>query len=135
VYLVSESLGTGPAAWLAGHHADRVQGLCCLVPYDRLVRVARHQMPWLPVEVLLLDRFPAADWLRDSRCPAAFCVAGADQVIPPARGLHLHESYTGPKRLWVLPGVDHNGALARPTEWWREVVALWTAGPHVSHSP
>ncbi len=135
VYLVSESLGTGAAAWLAGNHPDRVQGICCLVPYDRLVRVARHQMPWLPVELLLLDRFPAEDWLRGFHGPAAFCVAGADQVIPPQRGLHLHEAYAGPKRLWVLPGVDHNGALARPVAWWREVVALWAPGSIPSRTP
>ena len=135
VFLVSESLGTGPAAWLAGSHADRVQGLCFLVPYDRLVRVARHQMPWLPVELLLLDRFPAEDWLLGFHGPAAFCIAGADEVIPSDRGLHLHGAYTGPKRLWVLPGVTHNGALARPVDWWREVVALWASGSNPSPIP
>ncbi len=129
VYLVSESLGTGPVAWLAGRHAERVQGICCLVPYDRLVRVARHQMPWLPVELLLLDRFPAEEWLRDFHGPVAFCVAGADQVIPPERGIRFHDTYAGPKRLWVLPGMDHNGALARPVDWWREVIALWASSP------
>ena len=126
VFLVSESLGTGVGAWLAGRHADRVAGACFLVPYDRLVNVARSQMPWwLPVGLLLRDQYPASQWLEGFHGPAAFCVAERDSIVTPAHGLRFHSEFAGPKRLWVLPGLDHNEALSRPVEWWQEVVRFW----------
>lgn len=125
VYVVSESIGTGTAAWIAGRHPDRVAGLCCLVPYDRLVRVARDRMPWLPVEWMLLDRFPASDWLATYHGPVAIGVAGEDEIIRPARGLSLHEHYQGPKKMWVFPGLGHNEGIRQPVSWWREVVQFW----------
>ncbi len=135
VYVVSESIGTGTAAWLAGRHPDRVSGLCCLVPYDRLVRVARDRMPWLPVELMLLDRFPASDWLSTYHGPVAVGVAGEDETIRPARGISLYEQYQGPKKLWVFPGLGHNEAIRQPVSWWREVVQFWNHPPATSPRP
>ena len=135
VYVVSESIGTGTAAWLAGRHPDRVAGLCCLVPYDRLVRVARDRMPWFPVELMLLDRFPASDWLSDYRGPVAVGVAGEDETIRPARGISLYEQYQGPKKLWVFRGLSHNEAIRQPAAWWREVVQFWNKPPATSPRP
>jgi uncharacterized protein len=125
VYLVTESLGTGVGAWLAGKYPDRVAGLCCLVPYNNLTEVARRRMPWLPVGLLLWDRYPADQWLRNFHGPLAVCVGEADGTIAPELGRALHDGYTGPKRLWTLPGQGHEQATRRPPEWWREVGALW----------
>ncbi|MEI6722147.1 MAG: alpha/beta fold hydrolase [Betaproteobacteria bacterium] len=125
LYLVTESLGTGVGAWLAGKYSERVSGLCCLVPYNNLTEVVRRQMPWLPVSLLLWDRYPAAEWLRNYHGPLAVCVGGNDRTIAPELGRALHEGYDGPKKLWVLPGQDHEQATHRPPAWWREVGALW----------
>jgi pimeloyl-ACP methyl ester carboxylesterase len=125
LYLVTESIGTGAGAWLAGKYPPRVAGVCDLVPYNSLTAVARGRMPWLPVGLLLWDHFPADEWLRNYHGPVAFCVGGADHTIAPELGRALYAGYAGPKRLWLLPGQDHMEATKRTVEWWREVGEFW----------
>ena len=125
IYLVSESLGAGVTAHLAKMHPDRVSGLAFLVPYNNLVSVGQQQMPFLPVSILLWDRFDPAQWLNDYRGPADFVIAEADQVIAPKLGRRLHDGYAGPKRLRVIPGAGHNDVAAQSAEWWQEVFSFW----------
>ena len=65
VYLVGESLGTGVAAYLAGKYPDKITGVVLLAPYNRLTDVAQEHMPLLPVHLMLVDRFPSEDYLRN----------------------------------------------------------------------
>jgi uncharacterized protein len=123
VTIIGESLGSGVAAYLAGAFPDRVQGLILLVPYRELADAASEHFPWLPVRLLLRDRFPAHEWLRNFRGPLAVVVSGSDEIIPPASGRALFEGYAGPKRLWDLPGKSHwEGSNHEPEAWeefWR----------------
>ena len=125
VYLVSESIGAGAAAHLARKFPDRIAGLAMFVPYDDLGRVAQSAMPFLPARWLLRDRFLPAEWLADFRGPVQFVLAGADEVIPTKRGQSLHDSYAGPKRLQIIPGVRHNDVAGQSPAWWRDVFAFF----------
>ncbi len=125
LYVVTESIGTGAGAWLAGQNPGRIAGLCCLVPYNNLTAVAGQRMPWLPVSLLLWDKYPADEWLRGYHGPLAVCVGGQDRTIAPELGRALYDGYAGPKHLWFLPGQDHVQATRRPPEWWHEVGELW----------
>ncbi|MBM3877099.1 MAG: alpha/beta hydrolase [Verrucomicrobia bacterium] len=125
VFVVSESLGTGVAAHLAGTHGGRVAGLAFIAPYNDLVSVGQRKMPFLPVRLILQDRFPAAAWLRDSRRPAVFLLAGEDEVIPTGLGLKLHDGYAGPKKLHVIPGAQHNDIAEQSPDWWAGVFEFW----------
>lgn len=119
-YLVSESLGTGPAAHLARRHPEQVSGMVMFVPYDSLPALAQNRMPWLLPYFFLRDRYRPAAWLRDYRQPIQFVIAGADQTIPPKFGERLYENYAGPKQLQVISGAAHNEATEHPPEWWRD---------------
>jgi uncharacterized protein len=70
LFLVGESLGTGVAAYLAGTHPDRIAGMMLLSPYNSLTSVGQYHMPLLPVGLILVDRYPSADYLRHQKC---FC--------------------------------------------------------------
>ena len=100
-------------------------GLALLVPYNRLDAVAAVHYPWLPVRWLLWDTFPAEEWLRSYRGPAAFLLAGSDRVIPTKLGRTLCDGFGGPKQLTEIAGADHEDVLRQPVEWWRGVGALW----------
>lgn len=130
VYVVGESLGTGVAAWLAGHRADKVAGVVLLAPYNSLVDVAQAHIRILPAGLLLFDRFPAADELRPYHGPLAVLVGGNDVVVPQRFGLRLYDSYTGPKRLWEFPTATHETLMSQPAELWKEIIAFLQ-----SHSP
>lgn len=125
VYLVSESIGAGVVAHLAKVHPERVNGLALFVPYDDLGNVGQAAMPWLPVKLLLRDRFQPARWLADYRGPMKVVLAGADEVIPTHFGQRLFDGYGGPKSLQVIPGARHNEVVEQSPEWWREVFAFW----------
>jgi len=121
-YLVGESLGTGVAAYLAGTHADKVAGVVLLAPYNRLTDVAQAHMPLLPVRLLLVDRFPSEDYLRNYHGPVGVLVAGQDQVVPEKFGRCLYDGYAGPKRLWEFPSGDHGTVMVQPSRVWEEII-------------
>ncbi len=125
VYLVSESLGAGVAAHLAGKHPHEVAGLAMFAPYDRLVSVGQARMPIFPVALMMRDPFDPKAWLRDYRGPVMVVLAERDEVIAPRFGRRLFESLAGPKHLEVIPLAFHNDITSQSTEWWRGVVEFW----------
>jgi pimeloyl-ACP methyl ester carboxylesterase len=127
VYLVGESLGTGVAAYLAGTHPNQVTGVVLFAPYNRLADAAQYHYPFLPVHLLLVDRFPSKDYLRNYYGPVGVLVAGEDQVVPEKLGRHLYDGYAGPKRLWEFPLDDHGSVMERLPNVWKQIIAFWQA--------
>lgn len=127
VLLVGESLGSAVAA-LAAAERPAVGGLLLVTPLRSVVEVARRHYPWAPA-FLVRDRLDAGAALAASRSPAAFVVAGADEVTFTDLGLALHADHAGPKRLWVQAGRGHNSIRYAPEDpMWREAVAGLLAG-------
>lgn len=122
IYLVSESLGTGVAAHLTKLHPNEIKGMVMFVPYDSLPSLAQSKMPLLLPYFFLVDRYQPATWMKDYRGPVKFVIAGSDEIIPPKFGQRLHDSYSGPKQLQIIPGASHNEAAEQTPEWWQEVL-------------
>jgi hypothetical protein len=130
-YVVSESIGTGPACELAKTHSTEISGFALLVPYDQLASVAQKQMPFLPAYFLLFDRFNPAECLKSYHGPIKFVIAGSDEIIGAASGRRLVDGYAGPKDLQEFPRAGHNDVAGQPSSWWREVFAFWQKySPH-----
>lgn len=108
--VLGESLGTGVAAQAALLRPDRVRGLILVTPFDSMSHAASHHYPWLPVALLLLDRFDSVAALDGFRKPVAVVVAERDGTTPPEGGRRLAASLKGPNKLWIVPGADHNDA-------------------------
>jgi len=125
IYLVGESLGTGVATYLAGKYPDKIAGLVLLAPYNRLADVGQAHMPFVAVRLLLRDRFPSEDYLRNYHGPVAMLVSGRDQVIPAKFGRRLYDRYVGPKRLWEFPEGDHGTVMVQPPEVWKQIIEFW----------
>lgn len=125
VYLVSESLGAGVVAHLAKTQPARIKGLACFAPYDDLASVGQAAMPFLPVKLVMRDRFQPARWAESYRGPVKVVLAGVDEVIPTKFGQRFFDSYKGPKSLQVVPRARHNEIAEQSPEWWREVFAFW----------
>jgi pimeloyl-ACP methyl ester carboxylesterase len=125
VFLLGESLGSGVAAHLAGEYSNRVAGVILLSPFNRLTDVAQYHMPILPVRLLLVDRYPSVDYLRNFHGPVGVVVDGRDTVVPERFGLRLYDSYAGPKKLWEFPYGGHIEIAEPPEKFWKEVVGFW----------
>jgi pimeloyl-ACP methyl ester carboxylesterase len=129
IYVVGESLGTGVASFLAGTYPDKVAGALLMAPYNSMVDVAQSHMTLLPVWLMLKDRYPASTWLQPYHGPVAVVLAGADTVVPNRFGRRLYEGYSGPKKVWLIPGAEHGDAFERPLVWWDELAQFWKTLP------
>lgn len=125
IYVVSESLGTGVAAHLAKTQESRIAGMVLFVPYNNFAKLAQTKMSFLPVSLILLDRYDPEKWLKDYRGPIQFVLAENDEVIPPKFGRRLFDSYNGPKNLQVIKGASHNGVSSQSAESWTKVFQFW----------
>lgn len=106
--LVGESLGAGVATAIAVRQRALLAGLMLLTPWDRLASVAAHHYPWLPVRLLLRDRYDNRGNLVGVERPVLVIVAANDAIVPARFGLALHAALDGPKRLEVIAGAGHN---------------------------
>lgn len=105
---LGESLGSGPACYLAGRGESRPTAVLLVTPFDSFASVAQYHYPILPVRWLMRDKYPSLEWVRGARCPASFIMAGRDKVVPTRLGEKLYAAYAGPKKMWTAPDAVHN---------------------------
>ncbi|MGQ0428404.1 MAG: alpha/beta hydrolase [Gammaproteobacteria bacterium] len=107
VSVLGRSLGSGVAMHLASER--EVERLALVSPYDSLVAVAREHYPWLPVGLLMLDRYESSAKAPAVRAPVLVVVAEDDEIIPAHRSRALAEAFPPSQaKLVVLPGATHN---------------------------
>jgi len=101
-----ESLGTAVAVDLASEHPPAA--LVLRSPFMSLGDVGQYHYPFLPVRLLLRDRFSPIDQIRRIRVPLLVIAGGHDRVVPIDNSRRLYEAATAPKTLLVIPDADHN---------------------------
>jgi len=127
--LIGESLGAAVAAAAAARQRELTAGLILITPWDRLASVASHHYPWLPVKVLLHDRYDTQERLATFDRPVVVAVAEHDSIVPARFGVALHAALGGPKRLMVIEASEHNDWPERiDAAWWRTATAFALGG-------
>ena len=106
ISVVGRSLGSGVAVQLAA--ARDVERLALVTPFDSLVNVARAHFRWIPVGLLMLDRYDSAAGAPEIAADVLVVIAGADEIIPRGRSDALVEAFRSPPRVVVLEGARHN---------------------------
>ena len=106
IVVMGRSLGSGVATMLAARR--KVSAAILITPYDSMVAVASHHYSWLPVERLLKNPFPSADFAKQVRVPALFLIARNDTIIPPSHAHALAAAWAGEKIVHEFEGVGHN---------------------------
>jgi len=125
VAVIGRSLGSGVAAYLAAHRP--VERLVLLTPFDSLVNVAGSHYPWLPVNLLMTERYESIRWLRGYRQPVLVIRAGRDQIVPPVSTDRLIQALSPPPQVFELPQADHNDVLQSQRE--RDALIRFIAPP------
>ncbi|MFI6291734.1 alpha/beta hydrolase [Nonomuraea sp. NPDC050790] len=77
-----ESLGAAVATRLAAEIPP--DGLLLRSPFTDLADAGQHAYPFLPVRLLLRDRFPLKERLAAVRAPTTIVYGSRDTIIPPA---------------------------------------------------
>jgi hypothetical protein len=87
--------------------------------------IGQHHYRFLPVRLLLRDRFAAIDKIQRIRVPLLVIAGGHDRIIPIENSRRLYDAAVAPKTLLVIPDADHNDdALLAGDEMIEAVVRL-----------
>jgi pimeloyl-ACP methyl ester carboxylesterase len=107
ISVVGRSLGAGVAVHLAS--ARDVHRLVLVTPFDSLVNVARAHFRYLPVGLLMRDRYDSASRVPAVRAPTLVLIAEFDEIIPRARSEALVSVFPASQlTVGVLAGATHN---------------------------
>jgi uncharacterized protein len=92
--VIGESIGSGPACELA-RAPTPPDKIVLLTPFDTLANAAASHFPFLPVRLLLRDRWDNVAALRGYRGPVEIVGASRDEVIPIALAKALADQHPG----------------------------------------
>lgn len=101
-----ESLGAAIAIELAG--VDPPAVLVLRSPFTSLADIGRVHYPWLPVGLLLKDRYPSDEHLGSVRVATLVIAGDADSIVPISQSREIFAAAPGPKQLVVIAAADHN---------------------------
>jgi len=106
IVLYGESLGTGVATRLASEH--KVAALILEAPYTSITAMAAAQFYFLPISLMLKDRFGSLSRIGNIHAPILVLQGDRDEIVPPALGQQLFAAAPEPKELWSARGGGHN---------------------------
>ncbi len=111
VIVYGESLGSGVAVQMGIEHP----GLLAIVlqsAYTSLPDVARLSYPYVPVDLLMKDRFETRKKIGNLNVPVLLLHGGRDALLPVSQANALYEAAVEPKRIVVFPEGRHNDLSA-----------------------
>ena len=119
------SLGSGVAVYLAAERP--LAKLILLTPYDSITEIAQRLYPFLPVRLLLKDRFDSAARAGDIDEPVLIASAEFDHEVKLPHTLALKRKFTrAPLQYQMIAGAAHNNIVDFPD--YREVVRNFVIG-------
>tara|TARA_X000001036_G_scaffold421835_1_gene444104 strand:+ start:1105 stop:1905 length:801 start_codon:yes stop_codon:yes gene_type:complete len=95
IILYGESLGTGVATELASK--NNYGGIILESPFTSMVDTAKIYYPYLPVNLLLKDRFNSKSKIKDITTPILIMHGKMDNIVPQKMGLKLFDNANNPK--------------------------------------
>jgi uncharacterized protein len=118
-----ESLGAAVAIRLAVERPPA--GLVLRSPFTTLADVGRLHYPFLPVQLLLKDRYDAIGRVGSVGCPLLVVAGAADGIVPASHSRRLYDAAGQPKRYIEIAGAGHNDwALLAGNQLVRETLAF-----------
>ena len=107
ILVVGRSLGSGVAVQVASQRP--VARVVLITPYDGLKDIAAREYPFLPVGLLLKDKFESWRYAPRITAPTLILAAGNDEVVPRSSTERLNTRFkSGVARYVVIPNVGHN---------------------------
>ena len=103
---VGESLGCAVAVEMAERRPP--VALILQSAFSSALDVARNVYPYLPVRLLMKDRFDSKPKIAKVRCPVLFIHGERDSIVPPKMGRALYEAANEPKSWLLIPDANHN---------------------------
>lgn len=118
IVALGRSLGSYVAVSLA--NARPLRGVILATPFDSIAAIGERRYPFLPLQLLVGERYNSIEQAPAIDKPALFLLAENDDVTPVEHGEALARAWGGPKQVRLLRDTGH-----RRVEWlddyWREI--------------
>jgi len=102
-----ESLGAAVALELAIEHPPAV--LVLRSPFASMTEIGKLHYPFMPVGLLLADRYPSIERAPSLRAPLLVIAGDRDDIVPLDQSRAVFDAATGrARRLVVIEGAGHN---------------------------
>jgi uncharacterized protein len=105
IVLYGESIGTGVAVQMATEFP--IGALVLQSPYTSIEALAKDSYPWLPVRLLLKDRFDSISKIERINAPLLVFHGEKDSIVPIRYGKQLFEKAPEPKQAMYFEQVNH----------------------------
>tara|TARA_B100000575_G_scaffold279718_1_gene268383 strand:+ start:51 stop:854 length:804 start_codon:yes stop_codon:yes gene_type:complete len=105
IILYGESLGTGIATHLAQN--KNFAGVILETPFTSMVDAAKTFYPYIPVNLLLKDKFKNNDKIKNINSPILIMHGEVDQIVPFTMGKKIFEIANEPKFSYFTKYDDH----------------------------
>lgn len=106
IVLYGESLGSGVVAQVAVEKP--VGGLILDAPFTSVVDLGAAIYPFLPVRLLLIDRYETMRYIGRVRAPVLVIHGERDRVVPVEMGRAVFAAAPEPKRIATFPEAAHS---------------------------
>lgn len=103
---LGESLGAAVVTELAAEHP--AGGLLLRSPFASLAAVAGRAYPFLPVNLLLRDRYPVLEHIATVHTPTSVVCCDADEIVPPRQSQAVAEAAPQLVEVVTVAGARHN---------------------------
>jgi uncharacterized protein len=105
IILYGESLGTGIATHMAQN--NDYAGLVLETPFTSMTEAAKNFYPYIPVEILLRDKYKNDKKIKNISIPVLVMHGEADQIVPFWMGQKIYEIANQPKYSYFTKYDDH----------------------------
>ena len=105
IILYGESLGTGVATHLAQN--KNFAGIILETPFTSMIDAAKKFYPYIPVKLLLKDKFENKKKIKNINSPILVMHGEADQIVPFSMGKKIYEIANEPKYSYFTKYDNH----------------------------
>jgi len=105
IILYGESLGTGVATELA--QSNSFHGIVLESPFTSIADAAKIYYPYLPVNLLLKDRYDSIKKIKNIKIPILIMHGKKDNIVPFFMGEKLYQMANEPKYKYFSEEDDH----------------------------
>ena len=105
IVIYGESLGTGIATHIAQNR--KFAGLVLETPFTSMVDAAKNVYPYIPVGILLKDRYENEKKIKHINIPILVMHGEADQIVPFKMGKKIYEIANKPKYSYFTKYDNH----------------------------
>jgi len=122
IVIYGHSLGAAVAVELALRRGPAC-GLVLESPFTSMADMAHLEYPWIPVDVLLDQRFDAIRKIGRVDVPIVLVHGTADREVPSTMGARLYGAAHAPNRLVMVDGAGHEDAMPKGGESLQRAIA------------